>query len=231
MKSRRSLFDSDGMFANFRPLAADCFRENLLYRSASPCDNQHNRAPYVDALIRDAGVRCVLNLADTDEKIRGYMEKENFDLPYFVSLCEEGCVDPIALNMNFGSEEFRGKVSAGLTAMAEHDGPYLIHCTEGKDRTGFVCMLLEALCGAGYEEIRDDYMITYGNYYGITPEKDPARYATIVDSVLNPMIRSMAGDDALDLQTADLSAYAEQFLLTGGMDRAAIDRLRERIGK
>ena len=133
--------------------------------------------------------------------------------------------------MNFGSEEFRGKIAAGLTVMAQHEGPYLIHCTEGKDRTGFVCMLLEALCGAGYGEIRDDYMITYANYYGITPEKDPQRYKTIVDNVLDPMIRSMAGDDSLDLQTADLSGYAEQFLFSGGMDSAAIDRLRARIGK
>ena len=70
-KDDRSLFDSDEVFANFRPPAAGCFRDGLLYRSASPCDNQHNRAPYVDSLMQDAGVRFVLNLADTDEKILG----------------------------------------------------------------------------------------------------------------------------------------------------------------
>jgi protein tyrosine/serine phosphatase len=30
---------------------------------------------------------------------------------------------------------------------------YVVHCIEGKDRTGYVCALLEGLCGATYEEI------------------------------------------------------------------------------
>ena len=32
--------------------------------------------------------------------------------------------------------------------------------------------LLEGLCGATYEEIVDDYLVTYDNYYHKTPEKD-----------------------------------------------------------
>ncbi len=36
----------------------------------------HNRASFADALMKDAGVRFVLDLADTEEKILGYMEKE-----------------------------------------------------------------------------------------------------------------------------------------------------------
>ncbi|WP_315572647.1 hypothetical protein [Lancefieldella rimae] len=34
---------------------------------------------------------------------------------------------------------------------------------------------LEALCGASYDEMLDDYMISYDNYYGINKEKDKAR--------------------------------------------------------
>ncbi|MBR3394995.1 MAG: tyrosine-protein phosphatase [Firmicutes bacterium] len=228
-KDDRSLFESDEVFANFRAMQAGQLRSGILYRSASPCDNQHNRAPYVDALIQNAGVQYILDLADTEEKIAGYMAKEDFASPYFAELHENGCVDPIGLNMNFGSEEFRGKIAAGLTRMAESNGPYLIHCTEGKDRTGFVCMLLEALCGASYEEIRDDYMITYDNYYQISPEKDPARYNTIVENVLDPMIRSMAGDSGLDLQAADLSEAAEKFLFSGGMKTEEIEALKVKI--
>ena len=80
-----------------------------------------------------------------------------------------------------------------------------------------------------YDEIRDDYMITYDNYYQISPEKDSARYTTIVENVLDPMIRSMAGDEALDLQNADLSKAAENFLLSGGMKTEAIDALKAKI--
>ncbi len=204
--------------------------ENKLFRSASPCDNQHNRAPYVDALIKAAGVGCVLNLSDNDEKIAGYLAKEDYNSPYFRSLYENGGVIPLALNMNFGSADFRKKVADGLIEMIGHEGPYLVHCTEGKDRTGFVCMLLEALCGAGYDEIAEDYMITFDNYYGITKESDEARYTVILENVLDPMIRSVLGDEKADLRTADLAGAAETLLKNAGMTDAQIATLREKLG-
>lgn len=220
----REKYDSDEIFANFRCVSVTGLAPNTLYRSASPCDNQHNRAPYVDALIRDAGVRCILNLADNEEKIANYLADESYSTPYFESLYEAGNVIPLALNMNFGSADFRQKLTNGLISMSAHEGPYLVHCTEGKDRTGFVCILLEALCGASYEEIVADYMITYANYYGITQETDPARYTVIVENVLNPMIQVIAGD-GVELKTADLKAGAEAFLLGAGMTQAQLSAL------
>ena len=220
----REKYESDEIFANFRCVSVTGLAPNTLYRSASPCDNQHNRAPYVDALIRDAGVRCILNLADNDEKIAGYLADESYATPYFQSLYEAGNVIPLALNMNFGSADFRQKLTNGLIVLSEHEGPYLVHCTEGKDRTGFVCILLEALCGAGYEEIVADYMITYANYYGITQNTDPARYTVIVENVLNPMIQVIAGD-GVDIKTTDLKAGAEAFLQGAGMTEAQLSAL------
>ncbi|MBR0085367.1 MAG: DUF3089 domain-containing protein, partial [Lachnospiraceae bacterium] len=102
-KDDRELFESDEEFANFRSVKAGDIREGMLCRSASPCDNQHNRAPYSDKLIEAAGVKYILDLADTDEKIQNYMSKEDYDSPYFRSLYENGNVLPLALNMNFGS--------------------------------------------------------------------------------------------------------------------------------
>ncbi len=105
------------------------------------------------------------------------------------------------------------------------------HCTEGKDRTGFMCMLLEALSGAGYEDIVRDYMITYGNYYGITKETKEKQYNLIVEQVLNPMIDGMAGKEISDYYNEDLSSCAEQYLMSGGMTSAQINALREKIVK
>ena len=90
-------------------------------------------------------------------------------------------------------------------------------------------MLLEALAGASYEQITDDYMIAYRNYYGITRESDPAKYEIIVDSVLDPMIRTMIGDETADLTSADLSAAAERYLLSGGMEPVRIAQLKHRL--
>lgn len=225
----RADYASDEVFANFRSVHAGRLRENTLYRSASPCDDQHARAAYVDALISEAGVAFILNLSDNEQKIRGYLENPGFSSPYFLSLYEAGMVEPIALNMNYGSREFKEKIAGGLAVMAEAEGPYLVHCTEGKDRTGFVCMLLEALCGVDYKEIMEDYMITYRNYYGITAETEMERYDVIVESVLDPMIRSLAGDGEADVRTMDLSACAERYLLDGGMSAEQIELLRGRL--
>lgn len=226
----RTLFASDEVFANFRSVRVGQLKENILYRSASPCDNQHNRAPYVDGLIEQAGVRFIVNLSDTDEKIQNYIGKDDFDSPYFLSLYENGQVIPLSLNMNFGSDAFREKVVRGLSAMAENEGPYLVHCTEGKDRTGFVCILLEAFAGASYREIVDDYMVTFDNYYGITESSDKVKYDTIVESLFLPMLRSIVGDEP-DFADADitLAEYAEQYLRDAGMRDEQISALRAKL--
>jgi protein tyrosine/serine phosphatase len=225
----RTLFKSDEVFANFRSISTSALKKDFIYRSASPCDNQHNRASFVDLLILKAEIKFILNLSDNDEKIAKYRSADDYNSPYFDKLYESGKVMPIALNMNIGSQDFKEKVAKGLTAMAENEGPYLIHCTEGKDRTGFVCMLLEALCGASYDDIETDYMITYFNYYNINKETDSERYDVIVENVLVPMIQSMADDKTLDVRTEDLSEYAKLFLVKAGMSEDSIAKLKEKI--
>jgi protein-tyrosine phosphatase len=43
--------------------------------------------------------------------------------------------------------------------------PLLVHCTAGKDRTGFVVSMLLAALGADYRVIEDDYLLT-DRFYG-----------------------------------------------------------------
>lgn len=231
----RTLYPSDQVFANFRALKGGSLKENVLYRSASPCDNQHSRAKYVDKLIQQAGVQYIINLADTDAKIQNYMTKDDFNSPYFDTLYDENNTDsdnvaPLALNMNFGSDYFKGQVVKALKEIASHDGPYLIHCTEGKDRTGFVCMLIEAFAGATYEEIVEDYMMTYFNYYAITKAFDEARYNIIVENLLVPMIEELiVGDEVVDIKTANFAELANSYLLANGMTQDELNALSIKI--
>ncbi len=219
-------YGSDEIFANFREVEAGRIAPDTLYRGASPCDDRRGRVSYANGLIEATGVRCILDLADSDENIEGYLADSGFNSPYFQSLYENGRVIPVALNTNFTSDEFRGKLAEGLTAMAEAEGPFYVHCTEGKDRTGFVCMLLEALCGASYDEIEADYMTTYRNYYKLTEESDQSRYHIIVDELLIPMIEGLFDEPVADVTNADLSKVAESYLKSGGMTDKMIDRLR-----
>ncbi len=86
-KDDRSLFDSDEMFANFRAVSAGQIKANTLYRSASPCDNQHNRAPYVDTLMGQAGVKLIIDLADNDEKAEGQNDKNRCENGHIFIFC------------------------------------------------------------------------------------------------------------------------------------------------
>ena len=222
----RERYDSDAMFANFRSMNLGKLKRDVIYRSASPCDNQHNRAPYVDALIKEAGVKTILDLADNEVKIEKYIARDDFASPYFLSLYENDQVIPIALNMNYLSDDFGMKIVQGFNLMAEKEGPYLIHCTEGKDRTGFVAMLIEALAKASYEEIEADYMKTYANYYRIDKSNDKEKYQIILERNLDGMIAFMVNDAGIDFKNCDLSIYAENYLQRCGMSEEQIQALK-----
>lgn len=222
----RERYDSDAMFANFRSMNLGKLKRDVIYRSASPCDNQHNRAPYVDTLIREAGVKTILDLADNEVKIEKYIARDGFASPYFLSLFENDQVIPIALNMNYLSDDFGMKIVQGFNLMAEKEGPYLIHCTEGKDRTGFVAMLIEALAKASYEEIEADYMKTYANYYRIDKSNDKEKYQIILERNLDGMIAFMVNDAGIDFKNCDLSIYAENYLQRCGMSEEQIQALK-----
>ncbi|MBQ9158608.1 MAG: tyrosine-protein phosphatase [Erysipelotrichaceae bacterium] len=222
----RERYDSDAMFANFRSMNMGKLKRDVIYRSASPCDNQHNRVPYVDALIREAGVKTILDLADNEVKIEKYIARDDFASPYFLSLYDSDQVIPIALNMNYLSDDFGMKIVQGFNLMVEKEGPYLIHCTEGKDRTGFVAMLIEALAKASYEEIEADYMKTYANYYRIDKSNDKEKYQIILERNLDGMIAFMVNDAGIDFKNCDLSIYAENYLQRCGMSEEQIQALK-----
>ena len=218
----RNDFDSDIIFANFRDVKGGRLTSEKIYRSASPCDNQHNRAPYANALAEQAGVKFVLNLSDNETKYAAYTEKEDFSSDYYNSLYNNGDVLLLAMNANYRSDAFAEIISQALVKMADHDGPCLIHCVEGKDRTGFVCALLLALADGSAQEIIDDYMITYSNYYGVTKEEKPEKYEAILGNVHDFLYCMCDAEKGADLNALDLKKGAENYLKRGGLTEEQI---------
>ena len=47
-----------------------------------------------------------------------------------------------------------------LELLAESDGPVLIHCMAGKDRTGFAVALLHHALGVARDDLMADYLLT-----------------------------------------------------------------------
>ncbi|SBV92702.1 exported hypothetical protein [uncultured Eubacteriales bacterium] len=226
----RGDYASDEIFANFRTVTVGDIAEGILYRSASPINNENNRAAYSDKLIAAAEVATVLNLADTDADLQRYLAAEDFDSPYYKSLYEAGSVIALGMSVDYSSVDFANKLVSGLALLSEKKGPYLVHCTEGKDRAGFTSALLECLMGAGKDAILSDYMVSFANYYGVTKESDPTKYDIIVNNNIMDMLRVIAGvEKGTDLSGVDLQKGAERFLTGHGMTEQQVANLKANL--
>ncbi len=170
----RASYDSDEAFANFRAI-----KEGYLYRSSSPILGDE-RARTADRLLGEAGIKTIINLSDTPEELREKAaSSENYRRIY-----EEGNV--IALGMSSDFLKDAGKLREALLFMISHEGPYLIHCEEGKDRAGFVSAFIEALGGWNIKIILQDYMKSFVNYYGVEPGTD--RYEELSRTITDTFV-------------------------------------------
>jgi protein tyrosine/serine phosphatase len=120
-------------------------------------------------------------------------------------------------------------------ALAEADGPVLIHCAAGKDRTGLLAALTHHLVGVHSDDIVEDYLLT----------NDEARFARRAPMVLqhiaettgrqpHPEVARIAmGVDAAYLETAldaicqangTIDAYLADVLGVGAPLRERLER-------
>ena len=122
-------------------------------------------------------------------------------------------------------------------ALAEADGPVLIHCAAGKDRTGILAALTHHLLGVAYEDAVADYLLTndpanidrrlnlYGDYVkalrGVRPSDDFLR-ATLGVEVLY----LKTAFDAIKARYGTIDAYLEQAL---GVDAALKAQIEHRL--
>lgn len=225
----RNDYSSDAVFANFREIKGGNLGFGALYRSSSPVNNEIGRAMYADKLAAENKINTVMNLADSSDAVEGYFKEEGFASPYYKSLYEKGQVIALNMGVSFKTREFQAALVEGLTFLSNNEGPYLVHCNEGKDRAGFTSALLSALMGLSYEEIAADYMTSYENYYHV--EKGTEQYEAVKRSNIDSMLSFIAGVEADNLSSVDLSAKAEEFLLAIGMEKANIDTLKSKLSK
>ena len=217
-------------FANFREMTAGNLKEGILYRGASPIDNRRKRAAVVDDLIEEHHIAYDIDLADSQTTIDGFYEKADFNSPYFKSLNENNKVLPLVMAAAYKNDDFSNKLKNMFLGILDNDGPYYIHCLEGKDRTGYVCMVIEALCGASYEELVEDYFVTYHNYYGI--EKGTKKYNTIKEIHIGEMIKYVFDfDQSVNLLTANYLSKVNSYLLAIGLTQQQINNIQTKLSK
>ncbi len=206
---------SDSEFANFRAVTTTGISEGKLYRSSSPVNPEVNRNIEAAAAMEAAGVETVMNLADAQSVLEAY---EGYADSYYSSC------NVIALNLgvDFAADDFKAGLAEGYRFIASHEGPYLVHCNEGKDRAGYASAVLECLMGAAPEEVVADYMVTYYNFYGVLPGTE--QYRVVSESNIIKSLSSAFG--ITDFAGADLAAEAEEYLTEIGMTAEEITALK-----
>ena len=174
--------------------------KGILYRSSSPVNPQIGRSAYADAAMRDAGIKTVINLADSAVAYEGWEES------YYAS-CS---ITPLGLGVDFDNPAFKTGIAEGFRSIIAGEAPFLVHCNEGKDRAGFVSAVLECLMGAGTNEVIADYMLTYFNYYGVEP--GTPQYDAIAESNIQKTLAIAFDVDDISSDDIDLQSEAENYL-------------------
>lgn len=220
----REDYESDEVFANFRAVTMGDIADGKLYRGSSPVNPELGRNTYVDAFLKANNVKTVIDLADSEEEYAGY-EGVAASYAYTTNTVK------LDMGVDFAAEDFAAKLKTGLEFMIANEGPYFVHCNEGKDRCGFVTMVLEMLMGGKADEIVDDYMLSYENYYGVEHESD--RWNRIATSnVVANLLKLTGAEDQAALDKADLVKAAETYLTeTVGLTAEQVASLKDVLSK
>jgi len=210
---------SDADFANCRAVSVGGMKENTVFRGSTPLDTDMGRNTYSMAFLQENGIQSILNLADSSEEMTSF---DTYAGSYYAA-CQ---VWNAEMDYKFASDSYAEKVKDCVIFMLENEGPFFIHCKEGKARTGIFCAILECYLGASYEEMKNDYMMTFLNFYHV--EEDSETYQTILRTNLTKTLCSLF--DVSDLEQADLRSEAEAYLLSAGLTADELSALAAKIG-
>ena len=106
--------------------------------------------------------------------------------------------------------------------LLEDRAPLVIHCTAGKDRTGFACALILHVLGVDDGLISEDYLLT-NRFYRRDPSASsdlPDEVRQVLGSVQPPFLA--AAFKAIDSDYGDLENYLTEGLALGPSERAAL---------
>ncbi|WP_114951586.1 tyrosine-protein phosphatase [Sphingosinicella terrae] len=123
----------------------------------------------------------------------------------------------------------------GIEAMAASDGPVLIHCAAGKDRTGILAALVLELLGVDRGAIMHDYLVTARNrdLVDYLTDRAVAAASQLGQSLPRPVAEILTSVDpayleetwtAIDARHGSLERYVGALQLAPG----TVERLRAR---
>jgi protein-tyrosine phosphatase len=129
-------------------------------------------------------------------------------------------------------ESYRGYVRLNthsfrelFSHLVEDSAPLVIHCTAGKDRTGFACALILHALGVPDQVIGEDYLLT-NRFYRRDPNASPDLPPDVLSAIGSVEASFLAaGLDTVRAEYGDLESYFRDGLGLGPAER---DELRAR---
>lgn len=97
----------------------------------------------------------------------------------------------------------RQQVAKVMREIANARGPVVVHCTKGRDRTGWIVILLQLLAGGGLEVARTEYM------------ESPGTKASNFDKGIRALFDRFDG--------------VEDYLLSSGLTQSELNRLERKL--
>ena len=166
-------------YGGYRALDGGRIRQGLLWRSGQHVDASDGDLAIIDRI----GLRTVIDLRGSSERrqypcrrsdtfsgtllfvdaetVGDASQAPHVEAAQHAPTAEQAHVRMIEL---YGHMPFRPTLVAVFRlyfdALANNDGPSLLHCLAGKDRTGIAVALLHHLLGVHGDDIMADYMLT-----------------------------------------------------------------------
>jgi len=201
-KSGILVSSNDAQAVNFREIRMGKIAPHALYRSSHPIkDLEQEKA--ISMLAANAKIAAVLNLSDTMPEIKA---KAIF-APWYNRLLKNDRVIALGMAFNNTDENWGKKLKNGLQFIIGTEGPWLIHCHAGVDRTGFVSIVLEALMGATLDDIINDYLKSFNSIF----ESEIYGQANQADSLVVMQILSAMGNSQT-INDQNVQHIAETYL-------------------
>jgi hypothetical protein len=162
----------------------------------------------------------------TDLDLRGEVAKSplgdsvnfvNVSGPYYIG--GDGIDSMNTSSKPYWTKTFREALLQEIRTFANPENyPIYVHCSLGRDRTGTICFLINALCGVGEMDLYMDYELSFMSKMGNLDGQNPTNMVGNVFTSLYNYIKKYG--------KGTLAENTEKFMLDIGITQAEIDAIR-----
>jgi protein-tyrosine phosphatase len=223
--------------SNFRDLGGYATRDGRTVRWRQVFRSNHlgNLTPSDVEVVRGLGVKSAFDFRGVDERAGAacaIMEIAVHSLPIepTVVAALRARLQARALSsadaLEIMRESYRGYVRLNTHSFRElfahlvaDSAPLVVHCTAGKDRTGFACALILHALGVPDQIIGEDYLLT-NRFYRRDPNASPDLPADVQRAIGSVEASFLAaGFDTVRAEYGDLESYFRDGLGLGAAER------------